>query len=208
MTARAALLPANASAFEIAESSTSARLLEADTNIIRRERDAMQCDARFLPFLAWERSTHHWTGTKVAPDRAAVDNSFADHIAYGSPAALEAEIAADIGSAVVIREYFECGREWPDFEITIAVLDDAPPPPTPDLVWSSVVGRQRKNVRDWPIIVYTAGERGPLVIAAAVHVAGTYTVKPFDPTPRFLGPLAYGVAVRVVGNINVRPYSA
>lgn len=64
------LLPPNSTPFERTLSKTSARLLDTDTDIIRRERDPLRCDKAFLPFLGMERSVHHYTGTDEASDRA------------------------------------------------------------------------------------------------------------------------------------------
>ena len=143
-----ALLPGNATAFEVAQSAVSARLFDLNVPVIAQSRDPSRCDAQFVPFLAWERSVHFYNPADVAGNRARIESSFEDHLNYGSPAALEAEIALDTGQTVRVIEFFEeQGLEWPDFAVA-SVIDPGDPAPDMDgLLASALV---RKNVRDWP----------------------------------------------------------
>ena len=178
------LLPDNSTAYEQAQSATDQRLLDLDTDVIRREREAATCTATFLPFLAWERSVHHWTGTDDALDRARVAASFADHAGYGSPAALEAELQIDLAyAAVAIREWFEVrGLAWPDFAVAIQVLADGPA--YPGYVPTVAATIRRKNVRDWPErVLYEARTQGPLGLGSAEVLNGTLRLLPYNPDP-------------------------
>jgi len=140
-----ALLPGNATPFERAQSQTSARLLDTDTNVIRRERDPAQCDPAFLPFLAAERSVHHYAGD-LATKRARTAASFSDHLDYGTADKLSEEISQDCGFQVRVREFFEDARlEWPDYVV------EAPTPlfqPPGDLDKARASALRRRNVRD------------------------------------------------------------
>jgi phage tail P2-like protein len=184
------LLPGNATAWERAQSKTSARLLATDTNVIRRERDPLHCDAAFAPFLGMERSVHHYTGENEALDRARIASSFADHCSYGTPAALEQEIALDTGQDVRVVEFFEDATlEWPDFVVETLV---DPGEPTPDLAALQASATRRKNVRDWPHVRVRGRQPvAPLHIAGASHMTSAVRILPEDalpPTPQiFVG---------------------
>lgn len=176
------LLPGNATAWERAQSKTSARLLGTDTDVIRRERDPLHCDKQFLPFLGMERSVHHYTGTNEALDRARTASSFQDHASYGAPAALEREIAQDTGQDVRVIEFFEeQGLEWPDFVVETAIDPGAP---RPDLaaLWESAI--RRKNVRDMPVLRVRGRQPvSPLYVAAATHMNAAVRILPEDALP-------------------------
>lgn len=145
---RDSLLPNNATAFERAQSESAARMLDSPVEAIRAARIGASAPASLLPFLAWERSVHHPRVDETTL-RARIDASFADHLSYGAPAALEQEIALDTGLSVRIVEFFEePDLQWPDF--IIEVVFDPAIEAQPDLsgVWLSAV--RWKNVRDWP----------------------------------------------------------
>ncbi len=142
------LLPPNATPFMRALSQTSSRILDADSQAIRRERDPTQCDAHFTPFLAWERSVHHWVAGDIAGNRAKIASSFEDHLSYGTPVALESEIAHDTGQTIEIVEFFQDPTlVWPYFWVC-TVVNPGDPPPNTQAVWKSAI--LRKNVRDMP----------------------------------------------------------
>lgn len=142
------LLPPNATAFERAESAADARVLSADVDAIRRARDPPRCPAAITPFLAWERSIHFYDPDDDAGNRARIASSFADHGSYGSPPALEAEIALDVGFPVVVKEWFEeRDLAWPGFVVEVPM---APGPSLPDLDAALASAMTRKNVRDMP----------------------------------------------------------
>jgi phage tail P2-like protein len=144
------LLPtASSSEFEVAQSETSARLLALPVSTIARERQPANCDAAFLSALAWERSVHYWAPGDDAGNRARVASSFQDHANYGSPAALELEIALDTAQTVQIVEFFEeKSGVWPDFAVESVVTVPVETPPDIDALMASAV--KRSNVRDWP----------------------------------------------------------
>ena len=194
-------------AFEAAHSAVDQRLLAENTDIIRQEREAGTCTATLLPFLAWERSLHHWTGTNDALDRARTASSFEDHAGYGSPLALEAEMRIDLAyEDVTIREYFEVkGFEWPDFQVRVGVTPDgATPPAYTDVIASAI---RRKNVRDWPgQVSYEVEESGPFAIGAVSVLNATINLLPLDPRPVNLAGVYFGVAGNLTGTINLRPY--
>lgn len=148
------LLPGNATPFERAQSETSARLLEAPSNTVRTARDAAQAPAVLLGHLAWEKSVHH-PSDDAGVMRARIASSFDDHCAYGTPAALEAEIALDVGAPVTIEDFYEVpGAAWPDFFVNIPVGVDGATVADPAAVLASAL--RRKNVRDWPIVRWQA----------------------------------------------------
>jgi phage tail P2-like protein len=132
------LLPPNATPLESAHSAEDNRILAADVDAIRRERDPTRCDAAFVAPLAWERSIHFWDPNDDAANRARVASSFADHGAYGSPPALEDEIALDAGLPVKVREFFELARlVWPEFTVDVAVeLQGAEPLVIASAAWA------------------------------------------------------------------------
>ena len=183
MTISRGQLPPNATAFEQVESTVSERLLTTDTDIIRRARVGATTPAEFLPFLAWERSVHYWSPTDEAGNRARTDSSFGDHLSYGTPAALEAEISLDTGLDVRIVEFFEDQTlEWPDFALEAVI---APGEDTPDTsgIWRSAVFR--KNVRDWPSHVRVRGLQPVATdwIGAGINSSPKVRVLPLDALP-------------------------
>jgi hypothetical protein len=124
-------------------------MLDVDTDAIRRARQPAHCGAQFVPFLAWERSVHFYDPADEAGNRARIETSFEDHLNYGAPPALEAEIALDTGQTVRVIEFFEeAGLEWPDFAVA-SVIDPGDPAPDMDALLASAM--TRKNVRDWPL---------------------------------------------------------
>lgn len=61
MTEPASLLPQNATPWETAHELTDARRwVDLDPSVITKVKDALQCDARFLGVLGWERSVDLW----------------------------------------------------------------------------------------------------------------------------------------------------
>lgn len=164
------LLPPNALPFEDAQAQTSARLLDAPAQVVRDARRGASAPQQLLGHLAWERSVHH-PSTDEATIRARIDSAFADHLAYGSPAALEAEIALDTGLPVVIREFNEvAGGEWPDFYVVLPIGPGHPAPPE-DLGPVVLSALRRKNVRDWPRIRFEGrGEPASAVVAVGCQV--------------------------------------
>ena len=198
------LLPPNATPFERSESSVSARILDTDTNIIRRARDPFATPSNILPFLAAERSVHHYTGTNEALDRASTASSFADHIAYGSPDALEAEIALDLALSIRIVEFNEePGMEWPDFFVE-ALIDPGDAAPDIDALWSSAI--RRKNVRDWPSRLRVFGRQPPGTdwFGAGVSTSPCVRILPEDalpPPPTFFA----GAGTHAQPKVRVRP---
>lgn len=196
------LLPGNATDFERAQSKTSARILATDTNVIRRERDAGQCDAAFLPFLAAERSVHHYDGD-TATKRARTAASFNDHLAYGTAAALEAEIAQDCGFPVRVIEFHEDPTlEWPDF-IVEAVID--PGQAHPDMGKAMRAALLRKNVRDWPKPrIRVRQPVADVFVAAACHMSSKVRILPLDavkPTPQIF----VSAASRMMPKVTILP---
>ncbi len=198
------LLPPNRTPFEYALGMTSARILNVDTQAIRRERDPMQCAAAFLPFLAWERSVHHYTGTDQAADAASVASSFDDHLSYGAPAALEAEIALDTGQTIRVVEFFEENDLiWPEF-VAESVVN--PGDPVPDLAAVRASALVRKNVRDRLHSVRTRGRQPPacVQIGAAAHVSPNVQVLPAVIPPP-LPNIEIGAATRVFPAAQILP---
>ncbi len=146
MSNPADLLPANATPFQRALSKTSARLLDADTDIIRRERDPLLCDKPFVPFLASERSVHHYTGVDATTDRARTASSYADHRSYGAAPALEQEISTDTGQTIRVIECWEDpDLSFPDFIVESVINPGAE---VPDMAAAARSAIARKNVRD------------------------------------------------------------
>lgn len=196
------LLPGNATAYERAQSETSARLLDVDIDMIRRARRPDQCAAAFVPLLGWERSVHFWRTGDEAGNRGRIESSFADHTAYGTPAALEREISLDVGSAVRVRDFYQAGLEWPEFLVEIPASEGAAPP-SAALVWQSAL--RRKNVRDWPVVRYVARKSGPLSFGAFVRLAALVRVRPADPTIRLRPPSYLGAGLSMFADYYVRP---
>lgn len=197
------LLPANATPFERALSETSARILDVDIDAIRRSRSPNACAAVFVPLLAWERSVHFWREGDEAGNRGRVASSFVDHLAYGSPPALEAEISLDVGAPIRLREYFEVGLQWPDFLLEIEAFDDAAPS-LAAAVWRSAL--RRKNVRDWPVVSYVARRSGALHVATAVRALLTFRFPPVDLTPRLNGRVFIAGAMMAFGRFRLEPF--
>lgn len=196
------LLPANATAFEEAQSETSARLLYVPVHVIRDARKGATAPKALLPFLAWERSVHHPSADETTM-RARTDASFADHLSYGTPAALEEEIAADTGLAIRIVEYFEeVDLEWPDFAVE-ALVDPGDAPP--DLSAALPSALMRKNVRDWPARLRTRVRLGvtPFHVGSALFVGAKLRVAPenYKPAPS----VSVGAASFMVPTIRVLP---
>ncbi|MGO8738630.1 phage tail protein I [Rhodoblastus sp.] len=196
------LLPNNATALERAISGAGARMLDVDVAAIRRERSPQNCDAQFLPLLGWERSVHYWSPTDQAANRARVQTAFNDHLNYGSPVALEAEIALDTGLNIEIEEFWQAGLAWPYFAVNVVAN---PGDPAPDLAgaWSSALAR--KNVRDMPVLREKLLQPPALVsVAAAAHVGLFVSVLPaVKPPPAYL---AAAISRKIV-SISIQPFS-
>lgn len=194
------LLPGNATDFERAQSKTSARILDTDTGVIRRERVPAQCDEAFLPFLAAERSVHHYAGD-LATKRARTAASFSDHLAYGTPSALEQEIALDTGLDVRVVEYFEERQfEFPDFAVDLVLEQGETPPQDLEPVRRSAL--QRKNVRETLAAVRIRYERPPgdLFHGAATHISPRIS-NAFAPAPN----LFHGAVSRILPQQRITP---
>lgn len=204
--ARHRLLPANQSAFETAQATVSDRLLAVDVDAIRRARRPDQCDAAFVPLLGWERSVHFWKQGDEAGNRARIASSFGDHVLYGSPAALEAEIALDTGLSIGIVEFFQDpSLEWPDFIVQVNVW---PGVATPDLAAVMAAAIRRKNVRDWPDRVRVHGFQPPgqAWFGAGVSASPKVRILPFDHLPR-LPSVFTGAGLATIQQIRIRPLS-
>jgi phage tail P2-like protein len=198
------LLPPNATPFERAASAADARTLKADVGAIRRERRPDQCDAAFLPLLGYERSVHHWVAGDDAGNRARIASSFADHGAYGSPAALEAEIALDTGLAVTVREFDElAGLKWPDFVVDVPVAPGATAPDTAPVYASAL---RRKNVRDTlaKVRLVAAQPAAALYVGAGASVHPTVKILPYG-LPKPAPQLYVGAATRALPKVTVLP---
>lgn len=194
------LLPPNATPLQRALSKTSARILDTDTDVIRRERDPNACDAAFVPVLAAERSVHHWAPGDDAGNRARTASSFEDHLDYGSPDALESEIAQDTGQTVRIVEYFEDpALHFPQFYVDFVINSGDPTPDTQALMQSAL---RRKNVRDMPATrVRVIQPEGELYVGAACHFTNTIRLAPQPPDPQ----LYAGAASRYFNTIRILP---
>lgn len=197
------LLPPNATVLERIVSKTDGRVLDTDTDVIRRNRIAGSVQARFLPALAWERSVHHWTGADETLDRARTASSFEDHGEYGRPDTLEGEIATDtVGAIRIVESGEEIGLKWPDFVVEARVQ---PGGATPDLdaIRASVL--RRKNVRDWPSVrVHVDQPAGTDWIGAAIHVGTIVRIAPADTLPR-LPDLYVGATLRPLPLVRILP---
>jgi phage tail P2-like protein len=203
----AGLIPDTSTAYEKAQAEVSGRLLNVDTAAIRRERDPLQCEAAFVPYLAWERSVHHWAGVD-ATDRASTASSFADHLSYGAPPALENEIALDTGLTVAITEFFERPQDlvWPEFMIDVVIEPGAPNPNLDGVLKSAI---RRKNVRDWPAKLRVRGlqAEAPQLIGATTHVSPSVTILPATAI-RPLPQIYVGAALRTVPTVTIAPLKA
>ncbi len=195
-----ALLPSNASAFEVAQSQASARLFDLNVAVIERSRDPAHCDPAFTPFLAWERSVHFYDPSDEAGNRARTETSFSDHLAYGAPPALEAEIALDTGQNVRIREFFE-ERDlvWPDFVVESII---APGPAMPDLDALMASAIARKNVRDFPIVRTFVTQPPAPVYVGCCHSISIAMRPASKPAP--CGPFV-GAGQRLMPRMQVNP---
>jgi phage tail P2-like protein len=201
------LLPPNATPFESAQSAEDNRILAADTNAIRRERRPATCDEAFVAPLAWERSIHFWSPGDDAENRARIASSFADHGAYGSPAALEDEIALDTGLPVTVREFWELpGLVWPDFAVDVAVeIGEA----APSVAAITASANARKNVRDVLAAVRFVAPQPPaeLAVGAASFVSPRVTILPLGCAPH--DPQIYvGASTRVLPRFTILPLRA
>jgi len=194
------LLPATASPTERALSAAGARMLALDVASIRRDRQPMQCAAKFLPFLCWERSVRRFAPGDDTWNRARAEGAFVEHVAAGTPAMQEAEMSFDLGYPITIREWFEAGLAWPGFEVLVT-LDTERDPPASGAVLTSVMNR--KNVRDWPQIRYQAPV-AKVAQGAACAVGGNIQIMPEEPY-RVSGGEVFGAALWVRGDVNVRP---
>ncbi len=201
------LLPPNATPFESAQSATDARTLNADTNAIRAERQPATCDEAFIAPLAWERSVHFWSPGDDAGNRARTASSFEDHGSYGSPPALEGEIALDTGLSVAVREFWELpGLAWPGFVVDVEIN---PGDPAPDLGAVTASALTRKNVRDVLARVRLAAQQpaAALALGAAVCASPRVTILPLGGAP--LDPaIVFGASTRVVPFLTVLPLGA
>lgn len=169
------LLPPNATPFEKASSAADKRVLAADTDAIRRARDPAAAPSAIVPFLAWERAVHFYDPDDAAGNRARITSSFADHGQYGSPPALEQEIALDTGLTVEVREFWELADlTWPDFVVDVVVN---PGDATPDLSAVRPSALKRKNVRDMLARVRILVRQPPATVyvgaATSAHVNAT-----------------------------------
>jgi phage tail P2-like protein len=165
------LLPPSATPWMRVNSKVSARILDTDADVIRRERDPSRCDAQFVPFLAWERSVHFYAPNDEAGNRARVASSFQDHVNYGSPAALEAEIALDTGYRIEVVEFFQdASLVWPWFFVQAVINPGDPLPDMKGAVMKSALNR--KNVRDMPAVrIRVQQPAGALYVGAACNFA-------------------------------------
>ncbi|MGO4872742.1 MAG: phage tail protein I [Roseiarcus sp.] len=201
------LLPPNATPFESAQSAEDNRLLAANANAIRAERQPATCDEAFIAPLAWERSIHFWNPGDDAGNRARIASSFADHGAYGSASALEQEIALDTGLPVMVREFWEiAGLVWPDFAVDVALQ---PGDPAPDLAAIAASALARRNPRDVLARVRFVSAQPPaaLSVAAATCVAPRGTILPIGaapPAPQFV----VGATTRILPTLTVLPLGA
>jgi phage tail P2-like protein len=201
------LLPPNATPFERAQSATDGRLLNADVAAIRRERQPASCDAAFVAPLAWERSIHFWSPGDDAGNRARVASSFADHGSYGSPPALEQEIALDTGLPIAVREFWEiAGLSFPYFVVDCLVeIGD----PAPDLAAIAASANARKNVRDVLARVrfVAAQPAAGLAVGAACCVNPRVKILPLNAAPP--PPQIYvGASTRALPHVTVLPLRA
>ncbi|MGA2491851.1 MAG: phage tail protein [Roseiarcus sp.] len=202
---RKSLLPGNATAWERANAEVSApRMLDAPVATIGKERDPVHCDGAFVAPLGWERSVHFWSPNDDAGNRARVASSFPDHLNYGCPATLEAEIALDTGFAITVREFWELASlVWPDFVVDVAIN---PGEPSPDLapVWASALAR--KPVRDVlaSVRLFAAQPPTPLYVGAASAVRPNVKILP-DGLPKPPPQLWIGAASRMAPRLKVLP---
>ena len=201
------LLPPNATPFERAQSAEDNRILAANANAVRTERQPSTCDAAFVAPLAWERGIHFWSPGDDAGNRARIASSFADHGAYGSPPALEDEIALDTGLPITVREFFELpGLAWPDFAVDVAVEIGGA---APDIGAITASANARKNVRDVLARVRFVALQpaAPLAVGAATSVAPRLKILPLGAVPP-LPQFNVGATTRVAPNVTILPLRA
>lgn len=203
MSNRDDLLPSNSTSYERAQSETSARLLDVDTDVIRRARDPLHCPIELLPMLAWERSVDRWDGLSEAERRAEIAGSFDRHARKGTPAAIEAEIQRDTGASVRVQQWFEYGGAFPRFRVLVA---------QPRGPWTFPVGvrasaLRRKNVRDvLDGVVAVAREEGTVFVGAALAVGRRIVIYPQASGPQIIDGAAYvGAALGVIRKITIQP---
>jgi P2-related tail formation protein len=199
------LLPGNATAWERSNAAVSApRMLDAPVATVGKERDPTRCDAVFVAPLGWERSVHFWDPNDDAGNRARVASSFNDHLNYGCPATLEAEIALDTGLPVKVSEFWQViGLQWPDFTVDIAVN---PGEAAPDISAVTASALARKPARDVlaGVRFIAAQPPGDLYVGAATSVRPSVTVLPFG-LPKPPPQLFVGAASRVLPTFKVLP---
>lgn len=203
--AREHLLPANATPMERALSDAAARIQDVDADVIRRSRRGATAPLALLPMLAAERSLHH-PSPDEATQRARIDASFGDHLSYGSPAALEIEIALDTGAVIhVVEAHERADLEWPDFMVEAVI---APGDPSPDVAAIAASALRRKNVRDWPRVrIRGLQPTATLAVAAASHVSPRVRVHPegaHRPPPQ----IHIGAAARTLIYLKILPQRA
>jgi phage tail P2-like protein len=201
------LLPPNATPFESAQSAEDNRILAANANAVRAERQPSTCDEAFLAPLAWERSIHFWSPGDDAGNRTRIASSFADHGSYGSPAALEDEIALDTGLPITVREFWEiAGLVWPDFAVDVAIEPGDPPP---DLAAITASALKRKNVRDVLAAVRFAAAQPPAALSwgAASCVAPRMTILPLGGAPSAPA-FCWGATTRALPSVTILPLGA
>lgn len=200
---RLALTPPNATPLERVLGEAGARLLDLDADVIRRSRIGATAPKSLLTMLAAERSLHH-PSDEEATQRARIDASFDDHRRYGSPAALEAEIAADTGQTVRVIEYFErADLSWPDFMVEALI---APGDAAPDLAPVVASTLRRKNVRDHlaKARVRASQPAAALVAGAATHVSPRLRILPegqHKPAPQVF----VGASTRALPRVAILP---
>jgi phage tail P2-like protein len=199
MSGRDDLLPPKATPLEQALAGAGARMSTLDSDAIRRERRPADCSAAFVPFLAWERSVHFYDPVDEAGNRARVESAFEDHLNYGSPDALQAEIALETGQNVKLVEFWqERDLVWPYF-IVESVIAPGDAPPDLDAVWASAV--KRKNTRDMPKVRTRVVQPPALrAVGAAHHVS--IRITPAATTPILPH---VGAVQRLLPKIQVRP---
>lgn len=193
------LLPSNASPMERAMSGAGDRMLDADTDAIRRLRRPADCSAQFVPFLCWERSVRLYDPNNAAWNRARAQNAFEEHLTVGTPPVQEAEIAFDTGQNVHLVEFWEeRDLAWPDFVIE-SVINPGDPAPDLDALIASTL--RRKNVRDIPKVRTRVVQPPATRYAGAGHRVGiairnTTTTQPLP---------AVGATHRLMPQVRINP---
>jgi phage tail P2-like protein len=203
----AALLPANATAWERSNSLVSTRILGAPVALILKERDPARCDAQFVAPLAWERSVHFWSPGDDAGNRARVASSFVDHLQYGAPAPLEAEIGLDTGYQIALHEFWQLpGLVWPDFVVDVVINPGDPTPVLSGVYASALTRKPPRDVLD-RVRIFALQPAAPLEIGAGCCVSSHVVVLPFNaapPPPQ----IAFGAATRVMPIMKILPLRA